>query len=152
MAKTKPKYINCMTNHGNVVMLRETASYFIDDFGQDKYEVVKLDNGETEKIRIEFERYKKVPDRFYPQIAETNNGSYCGNTQIYALDSDFSIKKLGEKVLEHDHPNKDYIKSRYNDLKFIAEVQKRAIEKIQNCKTFDQCQNLNDLFDLGVRL
>ena len=128
MAKQDLLYLIIHGNTGfHTEILRETKTLFI---------------GENDK-------YKKFPAPNTKGAVASSN-SICENYEVYPLDSDYAIKKLGRAILVNDHPNKDYINRRYAELQFIDEVQTRAIKKIQNCKTFDQCQNINALFHLEV--
>lgn len=122
-------YLKSTSWSNEIVELRETKTQFVEEFFIDE-------DGE-----MVCERFKKVPNREYV-AHETANFSHC---RIYELTSDYAIKTLGETILKADHPEKEYIRKRYEFLESVRETRNKLAELCNSTWDENKLKKVNEL-------
>lgn len=117
------EYNYANTLRTRVCEVRETKTMFIEEDSED---------GSI--------KYKKCGGRVYA----ATNGSTWFTTYLYHLDSDFAIDNLGDEVLSYDHPNKDYIRKRFNELTVIDNAKEKLNELLKDM-TYEKAVQLLEI-------
>lgn len=122
-------YLKSTSWSNNIVELRETKTQLVEDLFIDE-------DGKTV-----CERFKKIPNREYV-AHETARFSNC---RIYELTTDFAIKALGESILKADHPEKAYIRKRYEFLESVRETRNKLAELCNSTWDENKLKKVNEL-------
>lgn len=124
-------YLKSTRWSNEIVKLRETKTQLVEEFFIDE-------DGE-----MVCERFKKVPNRGYV----AHETAKFSQSRIYELTSDFAIKTLGEKILTADHPEKEYIKKRYEFLESVRETRNKLAQLCNSTWDENKLNKVNKLLE-----